>query len=215
MPRSVNTPQEQILHRKGTLFNFTHTLYQTRYDYFQDVAGLKSHAAHSLVNRFDDRRAGVVRVEGGTSGSSVFLRGQQFLQLGIFLAPAFLVGVKGIGKAAPAHIPRKDFLLFRRCLLGGFLQVFQQLDCLDIGLELSLGAAFAQVIVSDTEILGGATQIGLVFLIRGFLGSFDIGEGLPLAVYRMETGCSSSTSSRVFSGSTAGVGGSGSLVRRV
>ena len=44
----------------------------------QDVAGLKSHAAHSLVNRFDDRRAGVVRVEGGTSGSSVFLRGQQF-----------------------------------------------------------------------------------------------------------------------------------------
>ena len=149
----------------------------------QDVAGLKSHAAHSLVNRFDDRRAGVVRVEGGTSGSSVFLRGQQFLQLGIFLAPAFLVGVKGIGKAAPAHIPRKDFLLFRRCLLGGFLQVFQQLDCLDIGLELSLGAAFAQVIVSDTEILGGATQIGLVFLIRGFLGSFDIGEGLPLAVY--------------------------------
>ena len=34
MPRSVNTPQEQILHRKGTLFNFTHTLYQTRYDYF-------------------------------------------------------------------------------------------------------------------------------------------------------------------------------------
>ena len=149
----------------------------------QDVAGLKSHAAHSLVNRFDDRRAGVVRVEGGTSGSSVFLRGQQLLQLGIFLAPAFLVGVKGIGKAAPAHIPRKDFLLFRRCLLGGFLQVFQQLDCLDIGLELGLGAAFAQVIVSDTEILGGATQIGLVFLIRGFLGSFDIGEGLPLAVY--------------------------------
>ena len=87
----------------------------------QDVAGLKSHTAHSLVNRFDDRRAGVVRVEGGTSGSGIFLRGQQLLQLGIFLAPAFLVGVKGIGKAAPAHIPGQDFLLFRRCLPGGFL----------------------------------------------------------------------------------------------
>ena len=74
-------------------------------------------------------------------------------------------------------------LLLRRCLPGGFLQVFQQLDCLDIGLELGLGTAFAQVIVSDTEILGGATQIGLVFLIRGFLGCFDIGEGMPLAVY--------------------------------
>lgn len=71
----------------------------------QDVAGLKSHATHGLVNRFDDRWAGVVRVEGGTSGSYVFLRGQQLLQLGIFFAPAFLVGVKGIGKAAPAHIP--------------------------------------------------------------------------------------------------------------
>ena len=34
MPRSVNTPQEQILHRKGTLFNFTNTLYQTRNNYF-------------------------------------------------------------------------------------------------------------------------------------------------------------------------------------
>lgn len=28
-------------------------------------------------------------VEGGTSGGGVLLRGQQFLQLGIFLAPAF------------------------------------------------------------------------------------------------------------------------------
>ena len=71
----------------------------------QDVAGLKSHAAHSLVNRLDDRRAGVVRVEGGTSGGSVFLRGQQPLQLSIFHSPCGFVGVKGIGKTAPAHIP--------------------------------------------------------------------------------------------------------------
>ncbi|OUN91771.1 hypothetical protein B5G00_11815 [Blautia sp. An46] len=69
-------------------------------------------------------------------------------------------------------------MLFRRCLLGGFLQVFQQLDCLDIGLELSLGAAFAQVIVSDTEILGGATQIGLILLVIAFLIS---PYGLPMA----------------------------------
>src|SRR5699024_10851192 len=40
MPRSVNTPQEQILHSKSTLFNFTHTLYQTRYDYFDDLDAL-------------------------------------------------------------------------------------------------------------------------------------------------------------------------------
>ena len=39
------------------------------------------------------------------------------------------------------------------------------------------------MIVGNKEILSGAAQVGLVFLIRGFLGSFDIGEGLPLAVY--------------------------------
>ena len=72
--------------------------------------------------------------------------------------------------------------MLRRCLSGSFLQVFQQLDCLNIGLELGLRAAFAQVIVGDTEILGTAAQIGLVFLIRCFLGSFNIGECLPLAI---------------------------------
>ena len=28
------TPQRLLLHRKGTLFNYAHSLYQTRYDYF-------------------------------------------------------------------------------------------------------------------------------------------------------------------------------------
>ena len=49
----------------------------------QDVAGFKSHTAHSIINRFDDRRAGVMGVEGGASGGGIFLRGQQLFQLGI------------------------------------------------------------------------------------------------------------------------------------
>ena len=73
-------------------------------------------------------------------------------------------------------------LLLRRCLPGGFLQVFQQLDCFNIGLELGFGAAFAQVIVCDVEILGGAAQVLLVLPISGFLGSPGIGESLPLAI---------------------------------
>ena len=100
----------------------------------------------------------------------------EFLQLAYSLLQLSFSGSNCVGKAAPAHIPGEDLLLLRRCLPGGFLQVFQQLDCLDIGLELGLGAAFAQVIVSDMEILGGAAQIGLVFLIRGFLGSLTLGE---------------------------------------
>ena len=148
----------------------------------QDVASLKSHAAHGFIDGSDHRGAGVVGVEGRPSDGSVFLRGQQLLQLGIFLAPAFLVRVKSIRQPAPAHIPGEDLLLLRRCLPGGSLQVFQQLDRLDVGLELSLGTAFAQVIVRDTEILGGAAQVLLVLPISGFLGSPGIGEGLPLAI---------------------------------
>ena len=125
----------------------------------QNIAGLKAHAPHRFIDGLDNRRAGVVGVQGGASGGCIFLRGQQFLQLGILLAPAFLVRVKGIGKTAPAHIAGKDFLLFRRCLSGGFLQIFQQLDCFDIGLELGFRTAFAQMRIGNTEVLCIAEQV--------------------------------------------------------
>lgn len=69
MPRSVNTPQEQILHRKGTLFNFTHTLYQTRYDYFrchteidtmQRCTGYSINDEHATLLTIVNRCKGVV-----------------------------------------------------------------------------------------------------------------------------------------------------------
>ena len=132
-------------------------------------------AAHGLIDGPDYRGTGVVRVEGGTSGGSIFLRGQQLFQLGIFRSPCGLLRVKGVGQTAPAHIPGKNFLLLRRCLFSGFLQIFQQLDCRDIGLKLGFRTAFTQVVVGDTEILSGAAQIGLVFLIGGFFGSSGIG----------------------------------------
>ncbi len=149
----------------------------------QDVSGLKSHTVHRFIDGLNDRRAGVMGVEGRASGGSIFFRGQQLSQLGIFRSPCGLLRVKGVGQTAPAHIPGKNFLLLRRCLFSGFLQIFQQLDCRDIGLKLGFRTAFAQVVVGDTEILSGAAQVVLVFLIRCFLGSFGIGEGLPLAVY--------------------------------
>lgn len=73
MPRSVNTPQEQILHRKGTLFNFTHTLYQTRYDYFQNVPLGKAHLGQGLVDSPDNHRRRVKGGEGAGPGRRVFL----------------------------------------------------------------------------------------------------------------------------------------------
>ena len=38
------------------------------------------------------------------------------------------------------------------------------------------------MLIGNTEVLCIAAQVGLVFLIGGFLGSFGIGEGLPLAI---------------------------------
>ena len=43
---------------------------------FQNVAGLKPHAINGLINGPNHRGTGVVGVEGGASGSGVFLRGQ-------------------------------------------------------------------------------------------------------------------------------------------
>ena len=38
------------------------------------------------------------------------------------------------------------------------------------------------MLIGNAEVLCIAAQVGLVFLIGGFLGSFGIGEGLPLAI---------------------------------
>ena len=38
------------------------------------------------------------------------------------------------------------------------------------------------MLIGNTEVLCIAAQVSLVFLIGGFLGSFDIREGLPLAI---------------------------------
>ena len=72
--------------------------------------------------------------------------------------------------------------MFRACLLSGSFQLFQQTNGIDICLELGFRTAFAQMLIGNTEVLCIAAQVGLVFLIGGFLGSFGIGEGLPLAV---------------------------------
>ena len=123
-------------------------------------------------------------VEGGGPGRSVFLWGQQFLQFRILGGPRGFVRVKGIRHAAPAHIAGQHFLLRRRGLAGGFFQVFQQLDRRHIGLVLGLGAALAQMVVGDAEVLGVAAQVVPVFLIGRLLGCPLVGESLPLAVHR-------------------------------
>ena len=112
----------------------------------QNVAGTEAHLLHGFINGADNSGAGVVGVQGGGPGRGVFLRGQQFFQFRILGGPRGFVRVKGIRHAAPAHIAGQHFLLLRRGLPGGFLQVFQQLDRRHIGLVLGLGAAHSRAL---------------------------------------------------------------------
>ena len=43
----------------------------------QNISGLKSHTVHRFIDGLNDRRAGVMGVEGRASGGGIFLRGQQ------------------------------------------------------------------------------------------------------------------------------------------
>ena len=151
---------------------------------FQNVAGAEAHLLYRAIDGADDDGAGVVGVEGGGPGRFIFLRGQKLFQFGVLLGPGSFGRVEGIRHTAPAHIAGQHFLLFRRSLPGGFLQVFQQLDRRHIGLVLGLGAALAQMLVGDAEVLGVAAQVVPVFLIGRLLGSPLVGESLPLAIHR-------------------------------
>ena len=44
----------------------------------QNISGLKSHTFHRFIDGLNDRRAGVMGIEGRASGGGIFLRGQQF-----------------------------------------------------------------------------------------------------------------------------------------
>ena len=151
---------------------------------FQNVAGAEAHLFYRVVDGADHSGAGVVGVEGRGASSRVFLRGQQFLQLRILSGPRGFVRVESLCHAAPAHIAGQHFLLLRRGLAGGFLQVFQQFDRRHIGLVLGLGAALAQMVVGDAEVFGVAAQVVPVLLICRLLSCPLVGEGLPLAVHR-------------------------------
>lgn len=108
-------------------------------------------------NRFidgpDDRGAGVVDIEGGSSGSFIFCRRKGGFQLLIFGSPAGFTGIKGIRQTAPAHIPGQNLLLLFCCLSALGFNGFQGVDGIHIPAELGLSTAYAQILVRDAEVL--------------------------------------------------------------
>ena len=120
---------------------------------FQNVAGGKTHAANDLIHGADDRRAGIMGVQGRGAGGSVFGLTEQPFEFLIFLFPICILRVKRLRKAAPAHIAGKNFLLLRR---GGTLLRFHLLQSMNrrqIPAILGFGPALTQMVVGDVEIL--------------------------------------------------------------
>ena len=136
---------------------------------FQNVAAVKAHLLHGLINSADHHRAGVVGVQGGGPRRLIFLRGQKLLQLGILLGPGSFGRVESLRHAAPAHIPGQHFLLFRAGLLARRFKLLQQPDGGDIGLIFEPRPAFPQVIVRDAEVLPGSAGLVRVFLMVSLL----------------------------------------------
>ena len=94
-----------------------------------------------------------MRVQRGGPRSGVFIRRQGCLQLGVLFGPICLFAVEGVRQTAPADVAGKGLLLLRRGVPALRLDVFQHGNRVHVCPELGLGAAFAQAIVGDVEIL--------------------------------------------------------------
>ena len=120
---------------------------------FQHGPRLEIHILHRLIHGLDDRGAGIVGVEDRGTGGFVFLRGQQFLQLGVFFRPLGVILVKHPGNAAPANIAGENLLFFRRGKAALRLDLLQGTDSRHIVLIFRFFAANTQVIIGDLEVM--------------------------------------------------------------
>ena len=127
----------------------------------QNVAGLEAHISNRFIDCPDDCGAGVMRIQGGSTGGFIFCRGKGAFQFLILGSPAGFAVIKGIRQTAPAHIPGQDFLLRTGCLSALGFNVFQGGDGIHIPAEFDLGTTHAQVLVCNAEVLyagdGGIT----------------------------------------------------------
>ena len=170
-----NTPGDAVqLHTEQLAFR--HTLRQQPEEIahtagrLQDFSGFKAHTLHSFIHCLDDHRTGIVGVEGGGFCEFIFLRGQQPLQLIVFVEPSSFVFVKGVRNAAPAHITGKNFLLRSRGGTALPLNLLQGADRLNIHPVLCPRPAYAKVVVGDAEVSGGNPLSRFFLPVRQFVG---------------------------------------------
>lgn len=118
-------------------------------------------------------------IQNRTTGSSIFIFGEQSFQFGILFCPVVLVRVKGIRQTTPSNILRKHFLL-----LGGgstvfLLQLEQGADGGNIPGVFLFCTALAQMIVRDVEVSGSFRHR---FSVQGFICGSSIRKSLPFTI---------------------------------
>ena len=89
-------PISETATNSATNFLSAYCLYSTRHLDFQNVAVLKAHLSDCIVDGANDRRTGVMCVQGRSSCRSILILGKQIFQCPILLRPISLVRVKGI-----------------------------------------------------------------------------------------------------------------------
>ena len=119
---------------------------------FQNIAVLKAHLSDCIVDGANDRRTGVVCVQGGSPCRSIFILGKQIFQSGVLLRPISLIGVKGICQTAPADIVRQNLLFFRSSVSVLTFQFEQGLNGFNVPCELLLRSTFTDVVIRDVEV---------------------------------------------------------------
>ena len=143
-----HTIQATALHLRGQ-----HTKEVTdTHGRFQNVAVLKSHLSDCIVDGANDRRTGVMCVQGGSPCRSIFILGKQVFQSGVLLRPISLVRVKGICQTAPADIVRQNLLFFRSGVSVLTFQFEQGLNGFNVPCELLLRPTFTDVVIRDVEV---------------------------------------------------------------
>ena len=111
----------------------------------QHVSSIEPEVIKRLVHRADYFRRGVVRVQGAFRCCLVFIIGEQFAELLVFLAPLLVCLVECLRHTAPANVLCKYFLFFRSCTSAFALDCFQGGYCCYVVLELGFQTACSYI----------------------------------------------------------------------
>ena len=95
---------------------------------FQNASVLEAELLQRRIDRANDGRGGVVRVERRGARGIKLLGRQQLFQLLALLRPRLVAGIEDLRQAAPAHVTHQPplLLLARRSVLH--FDLFEQLD---------------------------------------------------------------------------------------